>query len=118
VGLQYRNAGSHRKRIKELEEHINPLAKVAYGVSDIPTLLQWETSFTSSRLDEEDFQVGSSIQALMDLLGQPPPSKIRRVADLGAAYRNRTDDLRITRVFSCVAHGSEACLSFMFAGCC
>jgi hypothetical protein len=24
---------------------------------------------------------------------------------LGAAYRNRTDDLRITRVFPCVARG-------------
>jgi hypothetical protein len=36
------------KRIRELEEHINSLAKVAYGVPDIPTLLQWETSFTTS----------------------------------------------------------------------
>ena len=35
-----------------------------------------------------------------------------------AAYRNRTDDLRITRVFSCVARGFKARLSFMFAGCC
>jgi hypothetical protein len=36
----------------------------------------------------------------------------------GAAYRNRTDDLRITRVFSCVARRFGARLSFMFAGCC
>jgi hypothetical protein len=36
----------------------------------------------------------------------------------GAAYRNRTDDLRITRVFPCVAHRFKACASFMFAGCC
>jgi hypothetical protein len=34
----------------------------------------------------------------------------------GAAYRSRTDDLRITRVFSCVARGFKACPSFMFAG--
>jgi len=27
-------------------------------------------------------------------------------------------ELRITRVFSCGAHGSKACASFMFAGCC
>src|SRR5262245_55325405 len=37
---------------------------------------------------------------------------------LGAAYRNRTDDLRITSVFPCVARGFKACASFMFAGCC
>src|SRR5690242_393189 len=35
-----------------------------------------------------------------------------------AAYRNRTDDLRITRVFSCVARGLKARASFMFAGGC
>jgi hypothetical protein len=35
-----------------------------------------------------------------------------------AAYRNRTDDLRITRVFSCVARGFKARPSFMFAACC
>jgi hypothetical protein len=35
-----------------------------------------------------------------------------------AAYRNRTDDLRITRVFSCVACRFGARPSFMFAGCC
>src|SRR6516164_9453630 len=35
-----------------------------------------------------------------------------------AAYRNRTDDLRITRVFSCAAREPRACASFMFAGCC
>jgi hypothetical protein len=33
----------------------------------------------------------------------------------GAAYRNRTDDLRITRVFSCVARGSKARAIFIFA---
>src|SRR5262249_1108868 len=37
---------------------------------------------------------------------------------LRAAYRNRTDDLRITSVFPCVARGFKACASFMFAGCC
>ena len=31
---------------------------------------------------------------------------------------NRTPDLRITRVFSCVARELKACPSFMFAGCC
>jgi hypothetical protein len=36
----------------------------------------------------------------------------------GAAYRNRTDDLRITRVSRCVARGFRARASFMFAGCC
>ena len=36
----------------------------------------------------------------------------------GAAYRNRTDDLRITRVFPCVARGSKGRLSIMFAGGC
>ena len=36
----------------------------------------------------------------------------------GAAYRNRTDDLRITRVSPCVAHGLKARASFMFAGGC
>jgi hypothetical protein len=35
----------------------------------------------------------------------------------GAAYRNRTDDLRITSVFSCVARRFRARPSFMFAGC-
>ena len=35
-----------------------------------------------------------------------------------AAYRNRTDDLRITRVFACVARGFKVGASFMFAGCC
>jgi hypothetical protein len=37
---------------------------------------------------------------------------------LRAAYRNRTDDLRITRVSPCVARGFESRASFMFAGCC
>ncbi len=36
----------------------------------------------------------------------------------GAAYRNRTDDLRITSVFSCVARGSKPCASFRSTGCC
>ena len=36
----------------------------------------------------------------------------------GIASRNRTDDLRITRVFPCVARGFKARASFMFAGCC
>jgi hypothetical protein len=27
--------------------------------------------------------------------------------DIGAAYRNRTDDLRITRVFPCAGHGGS-----------
>jgi hypothetical protein len=35
-----------------------------------------------------------------------------------AAYRNRTDDLRITRVSPCVAHGLKARANFMFAGGC
>ena len=35
-----------------------------------------------------------------------------------AAYRNRTDDLRITRVFSCVARGFKTHPTFMFADCC
>ena len=43
---------------------------------------------------------------------------IGRGFDVGAAYRNRTDDLRITRVFSCVARGRKARVSFMFTGCC
>jgi hypothetical protein len=34
-----------------------------------------------------------------------------------AVYRNRTDDLRITRVFPCVACGFKACAGFMFASC-
>ena len=37
---------------------------------------------------------------------------------LGAIYRYRCDDLRITRVFSCVARGFKARSSFMFVGCC
>jgi hypothetical protein len=36
----------------------------------------------------------------------------------GAAYRNRTDDLRITRVSRCVVRGFRARASFMFASCC
>jgi hypothetical protein len=36
------------KRIRELEEQINLLAKIAYGLSETPKLLQWETSFVSS----------------------------------------------------------------------
>ena len=32
--------------------------------------------------------------------------------------RRRADDLRITRVFPCVARGFKARASFMFAGCC
>jgi hypothetical protein len=35
-----------------------------------------------------------------------------------AAYRNRTDDLRITRVSPCVAPGLKARANFMFAGGC
>ena len=34
----------------------------------------------------------------------------------GAAYRNRTDDLRITSVFSCVARGFGPCPSIRFTG--
>src|SRR5580658_1378562 len=37
---------------------------------------------------------------------------------LGAAYRNRTDDLRITSVFSCVARRFKVCPTSMSAGCC
>ena len=33
-------------------------------------------------------------------------------------FRPHTDDLSITRVFSCVARRVKACASFMFAGCC
>ena len=36
----------------------------------------------------------------------------------GAAYRNRTDDLRITSAFSCVARGLKPRASFKFTGCC
>ena len=35
------------KRIRRLEEQINLLAKEAYGLSDTPTFLQWETSLSS-----------------------------------------------------------------------
>ena len=35
----------------------------------------------------------------------------------GAAYRNRTDDLRISMAFSCVARAFKGRPSFMFAGC-
>jgi hypothetical protein len=37
---------------------------------------------------------------------------------MGAAYRSRTDDLRITRVFPCAAHAFKARASLMFAGGC
>jgi hypothetical protein len=36
----------------------------------------------------------------------------------GAAYRNRTDDLRITRVFPCLARRLKARFSLLLAGCC
>jgi len=36
----------------------------------------------------------------------------------GSRLSNRTDDLRITRVFPCVARGFKARASFMSAGCC
>ena len=36
------------KRIRELEQQINSLAKTAYDLPDTPRLLQWETSFISS----------------------------------------------------------------------
>ena len=52
--------------------------------------------------------------------GQEPShsrSPWRKPGQSRAAYRNRTDDLRITRVFSCVARGFKACPIFMFAGC-
>ena len=47
----------------------------------------------------------------------PLRSRLRR-SRLGAALGNRTPDLRITRVFSCVARGFKARAGFMFAGCC
>jgi hypothetical protein len=36
------------KRVKAIEDQINLMAKTAYGLSDTPTLLQWEASLTSS----------------------------------------------------------------------
>ncbi len=39
-------------------------------------------------------------------------------ASFGRRRHHRTDDLRITRVFPCVARGFKARASFMFAGCC
>jgi hypothetical protein len=51
-------------------------------------------------------------------LARKPLPRSERVSELGAAYRNRTNDLRITRVFSCVARGFKARASFMFAGGC
>ena len=47
------------------------------------------------------------------------PSNLRTevASELGAACRNRTDDLRITRVSQCVARGFKVRASFMFAGC-
>jgi hypothetical protein len=35
------------RRIRALEEQLNLLAKTAYGLSDTPSLLQWEKSFVS-----------------------------------------------------------------------
>jgi len=39
-------------------------------------------------------------------------------ASFGRRRHHRTDDLRITRVFPCVARAFKAYASFMFAGCC
>ncbi len=52
--------------------------------------------------------------------GDRPGGRLARSrrAELRAACRNRTDDLRITRVSRCVARGFRARASFMFAGCC
>ena len=41
----------------------------------------------------------------------------RLVASFGRRRHHRTDDLRITSVFSCVARGLKPRASFMFAGC-
>src|SRR6516225_1066462 len=46
------------------------------------------------------------------------PERAFDLGTLGAAYRNRTDDLRITSVFPCVARGFKACASFKFTDCC
>ena len=53
---------------------------------------------------------------------QPSPRYRTILFDLwflaGASYRNRTDDLRITRVFSCAARRFKPRASFEFTGCC
>jgi hypothetical protein len=45
--------------------------------------------------------------AVSKSVSKSPAARGAEGSDLAAAYRNRTDDLRITRVFPCVARGCK-----------
>ena len=75
-----------------------------------------EWSRTSSPRPSRPPEPGRAHPLLVRSLAKEPLPRSVEASELGAAYRNRTDDLRITRVSPCVARDPKTGASIMFAG--